>query len=48
MEKKPAAKGKTKPEMKGKAVPPKGKAGATDKQAAAQNKFKEMIAKKKK
>ena len=36
----PAAKGKMKPEMKG-------KAGATDKQATARDKFKEMIAKKK-
>jgi hypothetical protein len=31
----------------GKAVPPKGKVGGTDKQAAARDKFKEMIAKKK-
>jgi hypothetical protein len=32
---------------KKKAVPPKGKPGTTDKQAAAQDKFKEMVAKKK-
>jgi len=32
---------------KGKAVPPKGKGGVTYKQAAARDKFKEMIAKKK-
>jgi hypothetical protein len=31
----------------GKAVPPKGKPSGTDKQAAARDKFKEMIAKKK-
>jgi hypothetical protein len=41
------------PVAKGKAVPPKGnqfpkgKGGATDKQVAARDKFKEMIAKKK-
>jgi hypothetical protein len=35
------------PVAKGKAVPPKGKGGATDNQVAARNKFKEMIAKKK-
>jgi hypothetical protein len=36
------------PVAKGKAVPfPQGKGGASDKQVAARNKFKEMIAKKK-
>jgi hypothetical protein len=43
----PVAKGKAVP-PKGKPVSPKGKGGATDKQAAARDKFKEMIAKKKK
>ena len=39
---------KTKPPVaKGKPVPPKGKGGASDKQIAARDAFKEMIAKKK-
>ena len=40
----PVAKGKAVP-PKDKPVPPKGKGGASDKQAAARDKFKEMIAK---
>ena len=44
----PPAKGKAAPPAKGKPAPPvKGKSGATDKQAEAREKFKEMIAKKK-
>jgi len=39
---------KAAPATKGKAVPPvKGKAGVSDKQAAARDRFKEMITKKK-
>ena len=52
VKKPPVAKGKAVPPKSGERhstqpVPPKGKGGASDKQTAARDKFKEMIVKKK-